>query len=78
MAYVGQRGVLINISYSEVLQSNFGYLDAFFSPLLHMEGDGTIIGDSTAFFQWTHTVHNHHTISYFMPFKFYASCNSIQ
>jgi len=51
MAYVGQRGVLINISYSEVLQSNFGYLDAFFSPLLHMEGDGTIIGDSTAFFQ---------------------------
>jgi hypothetical protein len=51
MAYVGLRGVLINISYSEVLQSNFGYLYAFFSPLLHMEGDGTIRGDSTAFFQ---------------------------
>ena len=54
MTYVGQHGVLINMPYSGVLQSNFGYLDAFycsfFSPLLHMEGDVTIIWDSTAFF----------------------------
>jgi len=55
MTYVGQCGVLINMPYSGVLQSNFGYLDAFycsfFSPLLHMEEDATIIWDSTAFFQ---------------------------
>jgi len=51
---------------------------SFFSPLLHVEGYGTIIWDITAFFQWTPIVHNHHTISYFMSFKFCASCNSIQ
>jgi len=38
-------------------------------PLLHVEVDGTIIWDSTAFFQGTHIVHNHHTISYFMLCK---------
>jgi len=47
MTYVGQLGVLINMPYSGVLQSNFGYLDAFivvsFVFFLHMDGDGTII-----------------------------------
>jgi len=47
-------------------------------PLLHVEVDGTIIWDSTAFFQGTHIVHNHHTISYFMLCKLCPSCNSIQ
>jgi hypothetical protein len=62
------HGVLINKPYQRVLQSNFGYLDAFycsfFSPLLHMEGDRTIIWIVLLLSKWSHIVHNHHHIPF--------------